>query len=64
MATRFGVHDSKDKQYYALFRASNGQIVWWTETYRNKQDAIDACYLIKNEGLGAIVYDHTASANR
>jgi uncharacterized protein YegP (UPF0339 family) len=61
---RFEVHDSKDKQFYAIFRASNGQIVWWTETYRNKQDAINACYLIKNEAPGATVYDHTSSAGR
>jgi uncharacterized protein YegP (UPF0339 family) len=62
MAARFEVHDSRDGQFYAVFRAANNQVVWTTETYRAKQSAIDACYLIKREGGNAQVFDHTQSA--
>jgi len=62
MASRFEVHDSRDGQYYAVFRAANNQVVWTTETYRAKQSAIDACHLIKREAPNAEVYDHTRSA--
>lgn len=62
MSARFEVHDSKDGQYYAIFRAANSQVVWTTETYRAKQSAIDACYLIKHEAPNAQVFDHTRSA--
>ncbi|MGH7577092.1 MAG: DUF1508 domain-containing protein [Longimicrobiales bacterium] len=41
---------------------SNGEAVWWTETYTAKQDAIAACRLIQREGPGATIYDHTRSA--
>jgi uncharacterized protein YegP (UPF0339 family) len=64
MAARFEVHDSRDDQYYSVFRAANGQVVWTTETYRQKEDAINACYIIKRESPVAEVFDHTASAVR
>ena len=64
MPARFEVHDSRNGQYFAIFKAANGQTVWQTETYRAKQSAIDACHLIKREGPAATVYDHTASGRR
>jgi uncharacterized protein YegP (UPF0339 family) len=47
MPAQFEVRDSKDGQYYAVFRAANGEIVWWTERYRQKQNAVNASYLMK-----------------
>ena len=64
MAAQFEVRDSKDNQFHAVFRGANGEIVWWTENYRSKQSAIDACYLIKREAPNATVFDYTAAAAR
>ncbi len=62
MPAKFEIHDSKDNQYYAVFRASNGQVVWSTETYSTKQNAITACHLVQREGPSAPIYDQTRSA--
>jgi len=62
MAAQFEIHDSRDGQYYAVFRASNGQVVWVTETYTTKESARAACRLIQREGPNAPIVDKTRSA--
>lgn len=54
-----GIFRSTNGQFYFRIVASNGQTLASSETYHNKQDAINAAYLIKNQAGSATVYDYT-----
>jgi uncharacterized protein YegP (UPF0339 family) len=50
------------QHYYWLIRASNGQVLATSETYYNKQDAINAAWIVKRQAGDAEVYDYAAAA--
>jgi uncharacterized protein YegP (UPF0339 family) len=38
---------------------SGTRIIWWTESYRQKSDAIHAIHLIERHAASAPIYDRT-----
>jgi uncharacterized protein YegP (UPF0339 family) len=48
--------------WYWLIRASNGQVLATSETYYNRQDAINAANSVKENAADAPFYDMTAAA--
>lgn len=48
--------------WYWLIRASNGQVLATSETYYNRQDAIDAVAIVQNGAATAPFYDMTKAA--
>jgi uncharacterized protein YegP (UPF0339 family) len=58
---RFEVHlsNSTTQPYYWLIRAANNRVLASSETYVNKQDAINAAHSVKQNAGAADVYDHT-----
>jgi uncharacterized protein YegP (UPF0339 family) len=56
---QFQVHRSSNGQYWWRIVAANGRVLASSETYHNKQDAINACGVVKAGAAGAPIYDHT-----
>lgn len=50
---KFHIKRSSDKQYYALIIARNGKILFTSETYKRKRNAIKACRVI-NDGIDIV----------
>jgi uncharacterized protein YegP (UPF0339 family) len=50
---KFILRKSSNSQWYFTIHASNGLILASSETYHNRQDAVNAGYLIINNAGGA-----------
>lgn len=61
---QFELHRARSGQqkWYWLIRASNGQVLATSETYWNRQDAINAATSVKNQAAGAEFYDMAGAA--
>lgn len=55
----FVIRRSKDNQFYFYFRANNNKIVATSETYKEKQSALDGIEAIKREASSASNVDLT-----
>jgi uncharacterized protein YegP (UPF0339 family) len=53
---------SGQQHWYWLIRASNGKVLATSETYWNRQDAIDAASSVKEQAASAQFYDMTKAA--
>ncbi|TWG96245.1 hypothetical protein L615_004400000090 [Nocardioides sp. J9] len=53
---------SGPQPWYWLIRASNGKVLATSETYFNRQDAIDAVASVQKNAAGAPFYDMTKAA--
>lgn len=51
-----------NQHWYWLIRASNGKILATSETYWNRQDAINAANSVKDNAATAPFYDMTKAA--
>ena len=58
---RFEIDDTADDQYMTRFRASNGQIIVWSERYTAKHNAKACAENVKNNIRSADVVDTTKS---
>jgi uncharacterized protein YegP (UPF0339 family) len=61
---QFELHWARSGQqhWYWLIRASNGQVLATSETYWNRQDAINAANSVKDNAASAPFYDMTKAA--
>jgi uncharacterized protein YegP (UPF0339 family) len=50
---RFEVVHSGPRAFHARFRAANGEIVWTTETYKRRRDALHAVDVLTTAAVGA-----------
>ena len=57
---RFEIHRSINRQYFWRIVASNGQVLATSETYWNKQDAINAANSVKVHVANAQILDYAA----
>lgn len=55
-------HAQGQQQWYWLIRAANGQVLATSETYWNRQDAINAVESVKKNAANAPFYDLTKAA--
>jgi uncharacterized protein YegP (UPF0339 family) len=55
----FEILKSKNKQFYFVFKAENGEILFTSETYKSKQSCKDTIKLIKRSSLFAKTKDLT-----
>ena len=51
-----------NQPWYWLIRASNGQVLATSETYYNRQDAINAADSVRKNAANAPFYDKTEAA--
>lgn len=56
-STRFEIV-SDARGYHARF-ITNGNVIWWTESYTSKQNAKNAVYIISEKAAPAPLYDLT-----
>ncbi len=62
---RFELHRSSDARqpyYWRVVSTANGRILAHSETYVNRQDAINAANAVKVNAYGADFIDYTAAA--
>ena len=57
---QFQIHRAVNRQYYCRIVASNGQVLFTTETYYNKQDAVHAATLVQTYAASAQILDYAA----
>lgn len=57
---RFEIHRSVNRQYFWRIVASNGQVFATSETYYNKQDAVNAAASVKTNAQYAQILDYAA----
>jgi uncharacterized protein YegP (UPF0339 family) len=57
---RFEIRRSTNRQYYCRIVASNGQVLFTSETYFNKRDAVNAANLVKAYAAAAQILDLAA----
>lgn len=55
----FEIEKSKDGQYYVRFRASNGEIMVRSETYKAKASAVNCIKSVQERSANAPVEDET-----
>ena len=55
----FEIVKSKNKQWYFVLKAENGEVVLTSETYKSKQACIDTIKLIKRSAFFAKTIDLT-----
>ncbi len=58
---RFEIDDTSDRQFMTRFRASNGEIIVWSERYTAKQNAKACADNVRNNIRSAEVVDETIS---
>jgi len=56
---KFEIHKSKNKQFYFVLVASNGETILTSETYKSKQACKEGITLIKRNSLFAKILDLT-----
>ena len=56
---RFVIRKSKDGQFYFIYRASNGEVLFSSETYTSKQSATVGINAIKKDIVAAGTIDMT-----
>lgn len=56
---RFELRKNSRNQYYWKFIAENGKDICWSESYHNKQDAVKAMELLKENADKAKVVDRS-----
>ena len=54
---QFQILRAVNSQFYWRIVAANGQVLAHSETYINKQDAINAIYLVKADAAAAPLFD-------
>ena len=61
---KFEVHRKSGSQTYYWWRivSSNGNVLSTSETYWNKQDAINAADTVRKQAAAAQIYDYAAAA--
>ena len=57
---RFEIDDTKNDQFMTRFRASNGEIMIWSETYTAKHNAKACAENVRNNIRSAEIVDETA----
>jgi uncharacterized protein YegP (UPF0339 family) len=57
--TKFEIRRNCRGQYYWKFVAANGKDICWSESYHNKQDAVSAMELMKENAKTAVVTDRS-----
>jgi len=55
----FSLMKSRDDQFYFVGLADNHEKIFTSETYKNRQDAVDTMNLIKKESSAAEINDFT-----
>lgn len=58
---RFEIAQATNGQYFARFKASNGETMVWSETYTSKQNAKNCAASVKANAKGAEILDETRS---
>lgn len=58
---RFEIVKATNDQYFARFKASNGETMAWSETYTSKQNAKNCAESVKKNAKDAPVVDESAS---
>lgn len=56
---KFEIHKSKNKQFYFVLVARNGEVILTSETYKSKQSCKEGIRLIKRNSLFAKTKDLT-----
>ena len=56
---KFVIHKSKNKQYYFVLHARNGEVIAMSETYITKQSCIKGIKSVKRTALFATIRDTT-----
>jgi uncharacterized protein YegP (UPF0339 family) len=57
---QFQIHRAVNRQFYCRIVASNGQVLFTSETYYNKADAVNAASIVKAYAANAQILDYAA----
>ena len=58
---RFEIAQATNGQYFARFKASNGETMVWSETYVSKQNAKNCAESVRRNAKDAVTVDETAA---
>jgi uncharacterized protein YegP (UPF0339 family) len=56
----FQIHQAIDRQFYCRIVASNGEVLFISETYHNKQDLVHAANVVRAYATSAQILDYAA----
>ena len=56
----FQIHQAINRQYYCRIVASNGEVLFTSETYPNKQDLVYAADVVRAYATSAQILDYAA----
>ena len=56
----FQIHQAINRQFYCRIVASNGEVLFTSETYHNKQDLVHAANVVRAYATSAQILDYAA----
>ena len=56
----FQIHQAINRQYYCRIVASNGEVLFTSETYHTKQDLVYAANVVRAYATSAQILDYAA----